>query len=231
MATNPSTGSTTKPVAFFTEVDLEAVRSAVQEAEAGTSGEIVPYVVPASDAYTSAVWKGAAFGALCGPLLALIAFRLSGGLWRWGSWLSLWIVLPATLGTAAGYLLAASVPAVKRWLAGPATLDTRVRQRAAMAFLAEEVFKTRERTGILLFVSLFERRVVVLGDSGINRQVEAQHWEGVVATVVGGIGTGRPGAALAAGIRQCGELLARFGVAIRPDDSNELADDLRRGDV
>jgi putative membrane protein len=212
----------------FSESDLEAVRAAVREAERGTSGEIVPYVVPASDGYAGAVWKGTALGALLGPLLALAAYRLGG---FWGDHISFWIALPAASGAAAGCLLAAFVPAVKRRLAGSEVIEARVRQRAALAFLGEEVFRTRERTGILLFVSLFERRVVVLGDSGINRQVAASHWEGIVATVVDGIRGGRPGAALAAGIRQCGELLARFGVAIRPDDSNELSDDLRRGDV
>jgi putative membrane protein len=212
----------------FTESDREAVRAAVREAESGTSGEIVPYVVPASDLYLSAVWKGTALGALAGPLLALALYRLGG---FWGTHLHLWISLPAAAGGAAGYLLTAFVPPLKRWLAGGEMLEARVRQRAGAAFLSEEVFRTRERTGILLFVSLFERRVVVLGDSGINRQVEASHWEGVVATVVDGLRSGRPGAALAAGIRQCGELLARFGVALRPDDQNELPDELRRGDV
>lgn len=213
---------------LFTAADREAVREAVRAAEAGTAGEIVPYVVPASDAYAGAVWKGTALGALTGPLLAWAAYVLGG---FWGTHLNLWIALPAAAGGAAGFLLSALVPPVKRRLAGHEMLDARVRQRAAAAFLAEEVFRTRERTGILLFVSLFERRVVVLGDSGINRQVEASHWEGIVATVTAGIRDGRPGAALAAGIRQCGELLARFGVAIRPDDQNELSDELRRGDV
>ena len=40
---------------------------------------------------------------------------------------------------------------------------------AMAAFVEEEVFSTRDRTGILLFLSLFEHRVVVLGDSGINQ--------------------------------------------------------------
>lgn len=213
---------------LISEADREAVRAAVQEAEAGTSGEIVPYVVMASDGYASAVWKGAALGALFGPLIALALFRWGGS---WGSQLDFWISLPAAAGGAAGYLLVELVAPVKRWLAGAWMLDARVHQRAALAFLSEEVFATRERTGILLFVSLFERRVVVLGDSGINQQVETSHWEGVVATVVAGIREGRPGVALAAGIRQCGELLARFGVAIRPDDRNELTDELREEDA
>ena len=71
---------------------------------------------------------------------------------------------------------------------------------------------------------------MVLGDSGIHARVEPACWDGVVATVVSGLRGGGPAAALAAGIRQCGELLARFGVARRPDDANELADELREGE-
>jgi putative membrane protein len=122
------------------------------------------------------------------------------------------------------------VPAVKRWLAGGDLLDLRTRQRAERAFLEEEVFRTRDRTGILVFLSLFEHRVVVLGDAGINKQVEQRHWDGIIQSIVAGIRAGRPGEALVLAIRQCGELLERYGVALQPDDTNELSNDLRRGD-
>ena len=212
---------------FFTQADLDAIRAAVSEAEKRTSGEIVPYVVDQSDEYASAAWKGAALGAILAPLVALAIHRWSS---IWGIPVDWWIALPAPVGGALGYLLSL-LPPVRRWMVGEEILEARTRRRAAVAFLDQEVFRTENRTGILLFVSLFERRVVVLGDSGINRQVEAPQWEAVVATVVAGIRSGRPGAALADGIRQCGELLARFGVAIQPDDSNELPDELRQGDV
>lgn len=211
---------------LFTEADLEAVRAAVVEAEARTSGEIVPYVVPESDDYTGALWKGAALGALAGPLLAEAIY-----LWGdfWGGALPLWLVLPAAVGAAAGFLLAALVPAVKRWLAGGDLLDERTRQRAEMAFLEQEVFRTRDRTGILLFLSLFEHRVVVLGDSGINQKVDPGQWDDIVRTVVSGVRAGRAREALVDAIRQCGELLEQHGVARQADDRNELSDDLRRG--
>jgi putative membrane protein len=212
---------------FFRDKDLETIRAAVAEAEGKTSGEIVPYVVDASDGYSSAIWKATALGALAGPLVAE-ALYLFGRFW--GGTTPLWIALPAAAGGAAGFLLATFVPAVKRWLAGGDLLDLRTRDRARRAFLEEEVFRTRDRTGILLFLSLFEHRVVVLGDSGINRQVEQRHWDGVVQGVVAGIRAGRPGEALALAIRQCGELLEQYGVALQPGDTNELADDLRRGD-
>jgi putative membrane protein len=211
---------------FFTDTDLEAVRAAVQEAEGRTSGEIVPYVVEASDGYPNAVWKGAALGALIGPLVALAVYYLGG---FWGTHPTLWMLLPPAAGGAAGFLLAAFVPPLKRWMAGDEVMAARAQRRAAGAFLEQEVFRTRDRTGILLFVSLFERRVVVLADSGIHQRVAPGEWDGIVAGVVLGIHAGRPGAALIGAIRECGQLLERHGVARREDDTDELSNDLRRG--
>lgn len=211
---------------LLSDADLEAVRAAVAEAEQRTSGEIVPYVVPASDAYPNALWKGAAFGGLTGPLLALAFLRL----WDlWGAHLELWIILPAAAGAAVGFLLAAFVPTVKRWLAGDEMLELRTRQRAEMAFLEEEVFRTRDRTGILLFLSLFEHRVVVLADSGIHTLVQPGQWDGIAAGIAAGIRAGQAREALLTAIQTCGELLERHGVARRADDVNELPDELRRG--
>lgn len=212
---------------FFPPTELEAVRAAVAEAEKRTSGEIVPYVLEASDAYPGALWKGAALGAFAGALLADVVYLLGD---FWGGLMPLWIALPAAAGGAAGFLLTAWVPAVKRWLAGAGLLDLRTRQRAEMAFLEQEVFRTRDRTGILLLVSLFEHRVVVLGDSGINAKVEPSQWDGIVASLVAGIRAGRPGEALVESIRRCGELLEQHGVEIGPDDRDELSNELRQGD-
>jgi putative membrane protein len=209
---------------FFSPADLETIRTAVQEAEARTSGEIVPYVVERSDEYSTAAWKGAALGALLGPAVALALHRWTD-VWGWP--LEIWIVLPALLGGAAGYLLAL-LPPVRRWMVGEPLLDARARRRAAAAFLEAEVFGTRERTGILLFVSLFERRVVLLADSGIHQKVEEKAWEEITQRLARGIREGRPGPAMVEAIRACGELLERHGVERRTDDRDELSNDLRR---
>jgi putative membrane protein len=210
---------------FFSPADLEAIQTAVREAEARTSGEIVPYVVERSDEYPTAAWKGAALGALLGPMVAL-AFHRWTDLWGWP--LGIWIALPAPLGGALGYLLALLGP-VRRWMAGEPTLDTRARRRAAAAFLEAEVFRTRERTGILLFVSLFERRVVLLADSGIHQKVDDTAWEEITRRLARGIREGRPGPAMIEAIRACGELLERHGVERQADDQDELTNELRRG--
>jgi putative membrane protein len=109
-------------------------------------------------------------------------------------------------------------------------MNHRVSQRAAEAFIAEEVFQTRDRTGILLFFSLLEHRVLVVGDSGINAKVEKQDWDDVVTTVIEGMKAGTPAEGLIKAIGMCGELLQRQGVRRRADDSDELSDGLRMSD-
>lgn len=212
---------------YFSQADLEAIRQAVVEVEQKTSGEVVPYVVGASDDYEEASWKGATLGALLAVLGAAIVHEAGG---FWGGWFAAWVAAPAVGGAAVGFLVPHLSIAVKRALAGAETLRHRVQSRAEAAFLQEEVFHTRDRTGILIFLSLLERRVVVLGDAGINAKVEQHEWDATVDLIVQGIRAARPAAALIDGIARCGELLTRRGVAIRPDDSDELSDDLRLRD-
>jgi putative membrane protein len=209
---------------FFSAEDVAEIQRAVVEAEARTAGEIVPYAVDASDDYHGAEWTAAALGALAGPLIAAAVHAAAG---LWGGWLPLWLLLPPLAGAAGGYLLAL-VPALRRRLVPAAVAERRVAARAAQAFVSEEVFATRERTGVLIFVSLFERRVVVLADAGIHSRVAAGEWDRLVAGIVAGVRAGRPGSALADAIRRCGELLAEHGVARRPDDVDELSDGLHR---
>jgi putative membrane protein len=214
----------TRVESFFSRADLEEIEAAVREAEGMTAGEIVPFVVSHSDHYEAAPWKGATLGAFLAVAAAAAAYQAGG---FWGDFLLAWILLPALVGGAVGFAAVALVRPLRLWLAGAATVDRRVHQRATAAFVENEVFRTKERTGILIFLSLFERRVVVLGDSGINARVQQREWDAIVATIVEGIRSGRPGAALASAIRRCGELLTRRGVAIRPDDTDELPDQLR----
>ena len=175
---------------FFSEADLESIRQATGEAEGRTSGEIVPVVVGACDSYDEAAWKAAAFGALAAALVAGVAHSI-GGYWMGLGWL--WITAPTGAGAAIGFLLARIWPGLRRAAVTPETLDLRVQRRARQAFLDEEVFATTERTGILIFLALFERRVIVLGDEAINQAVDQHEWQDIVDHLTKGIHSGRPG--------------------------------------
>ena len=207
---------------LFSDQDLETIRLATERAESRTSGEVVSYCVARCDEYPEAVWKASALGALL-TVLAAACWNAYAGLW--GADL-LWIFVPPWLGAAAGWLVARSAT-VRRLLVDEGTLDRRVRLRAESAFLEEEVFKTRDRTGVLLFLSLFEHKVVVLADEGIHRQVDASEWQGISDALAQGIRQGRPAEALIEAIEACGKLLEHRRVERRDDDENELGDELR----
>jgi putative membrane protein len=212
---------------LFNEENLARIKEAVQSAEKKTSGEIVPYVVEMSDEYERAVWRGASVGGGIAILAFLVVYTYTG------VWLpfSLPVVLGFVLAAfGLGMLLTHFIPPLKRALAGRALITKRVAQRAAEAFISEEVFNTRERTGILIFMSVFERRVLVVGDAGVNAHVKQSEWDDVVASIVRGIQQGNPTDGIVEAIKKCGALLERRGVERRADDTDELRDDLRLSD-
>ncbi|MFT5143087.1 MAG: putative membrane protein [Rhodothermales bacterium] len=211
----------------FSNTDLEAVKKAVKAAEGQTAGEIVPFVSLRSDRYDIALWRAAGLFALIGIALVLAAEMLSDG---WGTaWLGAGgsVAAIGLVSGGFGWLLAYSVDSFRRLMAGDAAMTLAVHRKAKQAFLDEEVFDTVDRTGILLFVSLFERRIEVVGDSGINAKVSSDDWVDVIGSVREGIRQGQVAQGIVEGIARCGALLNSKGVALKPDDTNELPDGLR----
>lgn len=212
---------------IFSERDRERIREAVSRAEERTSGEIVPVVVPMSDPYEVAMWKGGALLASLALGAAMLVFHFYQG---WGfEWLHTgWGIAFVTLAAGiAGGLVGAGVPPVKRLLAGADDMTRAVHRRAMKAFVDEEVFATKDRTGILIFISLLEHRIEVLGDSGINQLVTPEDWVDVVEKIRRGVKGGRVADGLIDAIDTCGHLLERKGVAIQEDDRDELSNELR----
>jgi putative membrane protein len=205
---------------LFTDADLAAIMQRTDRAELRSSGEIVPYIVERIDDYAEARWCGSTLGALALALAAGLTHVLGG---YWGGVGLWWMTLPAMVGAGIGYLISAIEP-IGRFLIPPDTFDRMAQLRAEAAFLEEEVFRTQDRTGILIFLALYEHRAVILADEGINRAVPTGEWDHLVADLVSGIKAGRASEALQEVITRCGQILADHEVERRPDDEDELAD-------
>jgi putative membrane protein len=209
---------------LFDPAARERIAEAVRVAERGTSGEIVPCVVEQSDDYEESLW----LASLIGGGIALVAVAAVDIIVRpWGLFGLAPFALIVAGAAALAALAAALSPRLRVLLAGRRTVEERTRQAAMAAFIAEEIFTTRDRTGILLFLSIREHRVIVLGDVGINRLVETSAWDDVVRAVIAGIHAGRPVDALVDAIGRCGSILEKAGCVLAPGDVNELSDTLR----
>lgn len=208
----------------FPEGERSAVAQAVREVETRTGSEIVVWVVGSSDGYAQASWKAATMGAL---VAALAAAWTHARLGAWGlGWV--WVLMPPTGGAAFGYLVAHLSSAVRRALVPHAARAARVEAHAAQAFLASEVFKTRHRDGVLLFVSLFERRAIVLPDIGIRSRVAAGEWVALVDELAASMARGgRIAPALVAAVQRCGQILDHHGFKAQPGESAELPNAVR----
>jgi putative membrane protein len=191
---------------------LAAIEAAVRGAERTTSGEIVPVVVERSDPYAD-VRIGAA---------AIVALALGGVFLAFAPSHSAWLV-PTQICVFAALCWAFGWRPLLGLVAPNPLFAERVHRAASLAFHEAGLVETRDRTGILIFVSLLERRVQVLADRGIHLRVEDGTWDGVVLRIVAGIRVGQADQGLIDGIRLCGEILARH-FPPRSDDANELPD-------
>ncbi len=209
---------------LFSEADLRRIEAAVRDAETKSRGEIVTAAVPASGRYAGAVWTGACLGSLT-ALLGLVLVHWLGDFWGVGS--PLWALLAAGGGAVLGHLVVGGSDALKRLLTSDEVMARQVDLAARASFVDHEVFATRDRSGVLIFISLLEHRVEILADSGIEARVEAGEWDGIVAGIVQGIRAGRAADALVEAIGNCGEILDRRGLERRPEDVDELGDGLR----
>ena len=212
----------------FSHDDLQRIKLAVSEAENKISGEIVPVIVEKSGVYTIANYKASLISGVFFFIVMIILDRyIIDDATHTLYYDPLFIFSVVITGAALGALMPNILPPVKRWLVSRAYMDDCCRQTAENAFLEEEIFNTRHRTGIMIFLSFFEHEVIVMADRGISKVVEQKEWDNIVAELVRHIRSGKIVEGIEAGIKRCGEILLEKGFNKSADDVNELRDDLR----
>lgn len=193
---------------------LAAVHAELVRAEQRTVGEILPVVLERSDEHPGARWLAALSFVLLGSgLLALLG--------RWGD---PWLVLLAQLASGAlGYATARCLPDFQRLFVREARATEMAEEQAFQEFWRHGLQDTEARTGVLVFVSLFERRAIVLGDTGIDTKVSEEHWQATTEAILKGIASGSLRDGLVAGIRSSGAVLAEH-FPWTAGDRNEVPD-------
>jgi putative membrane protein len=196
--------------------EQESVRAALAEIEKHSTGEIVPVVLERSDAHPGASWIAAMFFLLL----------CSGLLEPWLPWYAPHLLLLVQIGFALiGLGLAELLPDWKRWFVRHSRATEMAEEQALIEFQRQHVRETRGRSGVLLFVSLFERRVIVLADEGVDAKVGHEHWALTRDLILAGIARGELHAGLIDGIRAAGRVLIEHFPS-EGGGTNELANRL-----
>lgn len=200
---------------YMDESAYEAVLTAVTRAEEITSGEIVAMIVRRSSFTAHVPFLMTCFFAAFGATAAYSVSRAFPDIWHDG-YFAVCLIAFSLVG-----LLLARFPAIQRIVLSKQERANQVDQRAELEFYEAGLEKTQGKTGILLFVSLFERRAVVLADSGIHSKLPSNTWENVVSLLVSGIKAKDMSGGFSRAIDACGTVLSEH-FPIAPDDVNEL---------
>ena len=203
---------------FLSNGERARVETAVKEAEKLTAGEIVVMIISASYQYPLAIVIGAAAFAL---LLALIFTPLAGA-WLWIGGQNMWLFLGfLTVFFILFHEIIKRIPWLKRFFISRKEIDDEVEEAAITNFFDQGLYRTRDQTGVLVLISVFERRVWVLADRGINTKVSESQWDDIVKMITDGIKQKRPADAICEAVEKIGELL-KTHFPIKPDDTDEL---------
>lgn len=218
-----------KASVVFGRGERERVEAAVGQAEATTSGEIFPVVATASGRYDRAEDLVGVLGSLVllalawGPLMS----AAQGG---WNGTIDTAIgmggaLLVVVLGFMAGSMVATAFPALRLPFIPRAEMREEVERRALEEFQRRRVYHTAAGTGVLIYISLYERMVRVVGDDPIAAEMKQEDWNEISQAIVHGMKSGRPADGLIEAIRRAGDRLTKH-FPIQPDDVDELPNQL-----
>jgi putative membrane protein len=176
--------------------DRERISAAIRAAEAGTSGEIVCVLAHRSSGAMTLPILLATIVALALPWL-LVAFTA----------MSVHRILTLQVATFVVLAVALCLPAVRIALV-PRAMRRAVAHRAAIEqFTIRGIARKKDRTGILIFVSLAEHYARIIADEGIAAKVPQAEWQNAVNALTGQMGSGRIADGFIAAIDACATVL------------------------
>jgi putative membrane protein len=197
----------------FTQDDHEAISAAIHAAEARTCGQIVCVLSHASSNYAliPLIWTTVLALLAPWPLIYFTHWSVQKiYLWQIAVFLAVGLILSWT---------------PLRMVLVPRALRRAQAHRAALEqFVVRRIANTKNRCGVLIFVSLAERYARIIADEGIAEKVPNAEWQAAVDALTGHMRGGEIALGFIAAIERCGAVLAAHAP---PDGSpNALPDRL-----
>lgn len=103
-----------------------------------------------------------------------------------------------------------------------------VLDRAAWLFKKLGMQATKDRNGVLVYLSVNDRKFAVIGDSGINKVVPDGFWDGIKELMAWHFTKGGFAEGLIKGVEMAGQQLKQYFPCLA-DDVNELSDEISYG--
>jgi putative membrane protein len=201
-----------RSVRALSEAERSRIEQAIRAAETTTAGEIYVVVAREADPFYLIPVLWAAIFALLLPWPLFLVTTFSAG-----------TILVAQV---VAFVVAASIGSLERIrhiLVPPSLAASAARSAAINQFMAHGIHLTEQRTGILIYVALYDRRVEIVADVGIHRRVIQADLDKLADDVIQAARNDQLADGLAAAVQDAGDLLAKH-FPPSPMDRNELPD-------
>jgi putative membrane protein len=211
------------PKSLFSPQQIKEIEGAVKHAESSCGAEIVPVFIRQAALYEVALWRGGFLALSVAGIIMVFLFFSTGWLLFLPPYF--WFLIPLTFGFL-GALLVVLSPYLRRKIIGRNLMQSKVEQKAKEMFLNHKVSHTVQRYGILLMISFFERKAIILADVGIAEVVDQSVWQEIVNELTHGIREGSLVESISGAITKCGKVVADSGLVKSEDEGNELSDEI-----
>jgi putative membrane protein len=197
----------------FSPEDHAAVSAAIHDAEQRTCGQIVCVLAHSSSnySYIPILWA------------SVLALFMPWPLIYFTQWSVQRIFLLQLVAYIVAGLIISYMP-LRLALVPRAARRARAHRAALEQFVVRGISRTRNRCGILIFVSLAEHYARIIADEGVSAKVQSTEWQDAIDVLTAHMHDGEIASGFTAAIERCGAVLAAHAP---PDGSaNELPDRL-----
>ena len=151
--------------------DKLLIKHLIEESEKRTQSEIVPMITHHSDVYPAAHFRAAIIVSFIFSLMLYFSpLNIINPIYF------LWIQIP---GLYLGYVIG-HISFVKKLLITKEEINHEVNQKAYEAFFHHNLHLTKHHNGVLIFISIMEKKIKIITDVGISSKVEQKIWDEII---------------------------------------------------
>ena len=217
---------------FLTAEEQQQVTSTIAALEKETSAELVCAISTESARYdraesTVGLIAAVVFLAAANVLWVALTDR-SDGPDGWSTALGLpfmFQLIAVVIGFISGSVAASYYHLLRRPLVIQKQRDAEVNRAAAIVFNAQRLHTTRHSAGVLIYLSLFEHRVVVLADAGAMKALDQSILDSICAEAAASLKAGKRLDSILTAIATLKPLLTKQ-LPIEGDNIDELPNQL-----
>ncbi|MBC7714274.1 MAG: TPM domain-containing protein [Rhizobacter sp.] len=197
--------------------DKEQIKQLITDAETKSNSELIPMIVGHSDLYPAAQFRAAIIVSFIFSVgLYLSPFSIINPIYF------LWIQIP---GLLLGYALGC-LPAFTRHLITKREVEYEVTQRAIEAFFDHNLHTTEKHNGVLIFISIMERKIKIITDVGVKAKVDQKIWDEIIVDFTAKVSSGEFVEALKSTIIATSLVLEKYFPADGRPRKNEIKNEL-----